>query len=68
MDLLNSFKRSFMKLAQNGNNILSFRIQHNFPQKIMIQSTLLKRIVNNFISNALKHTQNGKVDVRFTHE
>lgn len=65
-DLLNSFKRAFTKLAQNGNNILQFKIQQNFPQKIMIRHTLLKRIINNLISNALKHTQNGKVDVRFT--
>lgn len=64
-DLLKSFKLANTKLAQNGKNTLEFVIEQNFPKCLSIKPTILKRICNNFISNALKHTQNGNVKVSF---
>lgn len=51
-------------MSQNGNNQLIFDVEQYFPNKISIQPTIVKRIVNNLISNSLKHTKNGKVSVK----
>jgi len=64
-DLLKSFKMSFTKLALNGKNNVEFYIQQNFPEYLSIKPTILKRIVNNLISNSLKHTYTGNVKVSF---
>jgi len=55
-----------MKLTESGNNLLTLTIEDKFPVKIFIAKSLLKRILNNFISNALKHTKNGEIKVSFS--
>lgn len=61
-----SLKSSHTRLAKNGNNNLTFETSESFPQKIKIQRLNTKRIINNLISNSLKHTTNGDVLVYFT--
>lgn len=63
IDLLDCFKRSQKLLARNGKNRLIIESHQNFPQTIHIQPLSIKRIVNNLLSNALKHTNNGSVSL-----
>jgi len=63
IQLLEGIKRPHILLAKNGKNILSIDTQSNFPEIVYIQQLNVKRIVNNLISNALKHTNKGKVSI-----
>lgn len=40
-----------------------FLTESFFPKKLWVQRLNLKRITNNLISNAIKHTTNGQIDV-----
>lgn len=55
-EIVQSIGKSHTKLALNGFNKFSIEIMKNFPLKLLIQKTLFKRVVNNIISNSLKHT------------
>jgi len=59
-----SVANTHKSLAVNGNNALMISL-HQFPEQIYISVTTIKRIINNFISNALKHTKDGVVTVKF---
>lgn len=63
VELLTCLKRSQKLLAKNGKNSLVIESHENFPDKILVQQLNLKRMINNLISNALKHTNGGKVTV-----
>jgi len=56
-------KFSMMNLCSQTLNKLIIKINKDCIDNIDIQYTLLKRIINNFVSNALKHTYNGCVNV-----
>jgi len=56
-DFLRGFKRSMQQLAKNGKNILTIKSHEDFPTKIKVQQLNVKRIINNLLSNALKHTK-----------
>lgn len=62
---LKSFKNAHEKLAESGKNLWRMQLAHDFPDRISLAKSLLKRILNNFISNALKHTKNGEVTLSF---
>lgn len=62
-ELLKCLKRSQKLLAKNGKNSLTIESNENFPQKILVQQLNLKRMINNLISNALKHTNKGIITV-----
>jgi len=64
--MVKSFMATNSKLAKNSNNALEFSVAISFPEQIYISATMLKRITNNLISNALKHTVDGKVKVSIT--
>jgi len=53
-------------LALKFNNAFRIYIEPNFPLEICIAPTLFKRVVNNLISNALKHTTDGLVQVNIS--
>ena len=59
VDIIMGFKRTHSRLAKNGNNSLRFVSEKGFPSKLYVQRINVKRIVNNLISNSLKHTQFG---------
>jgi len=65
MKIVTSIVNTFKSLAEKGNNIFKFEIEKDFPEAICIKPTILKRIINNLTSNALKHTLNGEVSVKF---
>eukprot|EP00801_Mesodinium_rubrum_P002517 Mrub_02517.p1 GENE.Mrub_02517~~Mrub_02517.p1 ORF type:complete len:543 (+),score=68.92 Mrub_02517:173-1630(+) len=65
-EFLLSLKNSNSRLAYNGNNKLTIETSENFPIELKLQKLNTKRIVNNLISNSLKHTNNGYVTVYFS--
>lgn len=60
-ELVEGFKRSHSRMAMNFNTYLKFNTDIYFPKKIWIQKLNLKRVTNGLISNAIKHTHNGRV-------
>lgn len=56
-------KRTHSRQARNRNNKLRFTTESFFPKKLWVQRLNLKRVTNNLIANAIKHTQNGFIDV-----
>lgn len=62
---LKSFRNAHEKLAESGKNLYRMKMVYNFPPTFTMAKSLLKRILNNFISNALKHTKNGQVTLSF---
>ena len=65
-DLADSLLYTHQKLAFNGKNSMTVNIQSNFPERILISPTITKRIINNLISNSLKHTTNRTINIEFT--
>jgi len=63
LDFINGLMRTHSRLAKNLNCKLRICAGKNFPSRMYIQRLNVKRVVNNLISNAIKHTQQGKVDV-----
>jgi len=59
-----SIANTHKTLAENGNNALLISL-NQFPEYMYISVSTIKRIINNFISNALKHTKDGVVKVKF---
>jgi len=55
-DFIESLANSSIKLANNGKNTIKLQINSGFPKSINVQTVTLKRVMNNFITNSLKHT------------
>ena len=49
-------------MAIKSNNKIVLNITLN-KEKFSINQSIYKRIINNLVSNALKHTKNGKVSI-----
>lgn len=66
------FARSFItthtQLASDNKNNLKIILSKNLPEVAFIKRSLVKRIINNFISNSLKHTLSGEVQIKFSIE
>lgn len=63
IELIRGLKRTHTLLAKNGKNRLCIDTFDNFPDVILLQVLNVKRVVNNLITNSLKHTNNGTVTV-----
>lgn len=61
--LLNKMKQQFLPLAQDKNILLSV---NSFPVKIVSDKNSLERILQNLISNAIKYTDKGRVNISLT--
>jgi len=57
-EFIESLANTHKSLAENGNNALIFSLSQ-FPDIMYIPVSIIKRIINNLISNALKHTKDG---------
>lgn len=66
-DIIESISKTHKKLAINGFNAFKVGVDEQFPTQLNIQKTLFKRVVNNIISNSLKHTYCGEVKVMLIH-
>jgi len=62
--LTKSIFNTHVNLANYGGNDFHLEIEQNFPKEIFIKPTILKRILNNLISNSLKHTTEGQVSIK----
>lgn len=67
-EFLKSLKRTHLRLAKNGKNHFRIESIKGFPVKIHIPRINIKRVANNIISNALKHTHRGKIEVKISIE
>ncbi|MFT7248556.1 MAG: signal transduction histidine kinase/CheY-like chemotaxis protein [Arcticibacterium sp.] len=63
LDLLKNIRDSFKFKAKSKNITLNFSLSENTPNRIIGDPTRLTQIFNNLISNALKFTDQGKVEV-----
>lgn len=63
IDLLKNIRESFKFKASSKNVALNFGLAENTPDKLIGDPTRLTQIFNNLISNALKFTDDGSVDV-----
>lgn len=54
--------------AAKGGNTLDVQCAEDAPGAVVGQSELFRRVVNNFIANAIKFTENGQITVRLNHE
>lgn len=63
--MIESICKTHKKLAINGVNEVNVLVKEFFPKNLSIQKTLFKRVVNNIISNSLKHTYHGKIEILF---
>jgi len=61
VEFLKGFKRSQKLLAINGQNRLTIESHDLMPVLICIQQLNIKRVINNLLSNSLKHTRGGDV-------
>ena len=57
--------QQFMSQAKENNNSYTVEFNDTFPEYVNADDTRVMQIVNNFISNAIKFTKNGSVNVRF---
>lgn len=68
VDFARTFFPTHAQLATNGKNILEIKIKKDMPTTAYLKRSLVKRIANNFISNSLKHTIKGLVQITFSIE
>jgi signal transduction histidine kinase/DNA-binding NarL/FixJ family response regulator len=62
-DLLEACNASFSSQAQDKALVLAFKLAPDVPPALRGDPTRLAQILNNYVSNALKFTARGRVDV-----
>jgi len=65
VEFLENISRSHIRLANNGNNTFEIATDDSIPDVIKIKKITVSRICNNLISNSLKHTHCGNVNLVF---
>lgn len=63
-NLFNVLKATLLPVAQNKN--LSLRMFHKGNEKINIDITITKQILINLLNNAIKYTQEGSIELKFS--
>lgn len=63
LEFISGLKRTHLRQAKNRNTKLKFSYESDFPIKLWVQRLNIKKIINNLITNAIKHTKDGYVDV-----
>jgi signal transduction histidine kinase/CheY-like chemotaxis protein len=62
-DEINMVKNSLSFIAQNNNNKITINIDPTIPEYLIGDKLRLSQILMNLVSNALKFTNNGKIQV-----
>jgi len=65
---LENFVNFFKQITSKQNNNLNLIIQKNIPEIVVGDKYRLIRIIQNFLSNSNKFTENGKIDIRVSLE
>ncbi|TDD76887.1 response regulator [Flavobacterium caseinilyticum] len=63
-DEINMIKNSLIFMAKSNNNILRVTIDPDIPEYLIGDKLRLSQIIMNLVSNALKFTKNGEVQIR----
>jgi len=63
MEFIKGLKHTHARQSKNRNNHLRVSTESFFPKKLWVQRLNLKRVANNLISNAIKHTSEGYIDI-----
>lgn len=63
LDEINMIKNSLSFIAQNNNNILTVNVDPRIPEYLIGDKLRLAQVLMNLISNALKFTKNGEVNI-----
>lgn len=66
IDLLKNIRESFKFKAHSKNITLDFHLSENTPNRLIGDPTRLTQIFNNLMSNALKFTEEGNIEVSAT--
>jgi CheY-like chemotaxis protein len=61
LDRLNQLKA----ISSNKEVDIEFNIDHDLPEKVILDKTRFEQVVNNLVGNAIKFTQRGKVSVSY---
>ncbi len=64
--LLNNTKKTFSSLAEEKNITLSLSVDSNVSDAYLLDETKLFQILGNLISNAIKFTDRGGIDINIT--
>lgn len=61
--VLSNAKDLFTDFAKSNNNEIIISVDNKIPETIIGDETKLGQILNNLISNAIKFTENGKIEI-----
>lgn len=62
-NLVHSIKKLFQPLAEKKGLLLDVKIEENVPGVVLIDKNRVTQIINNLVSNAIKFTINGGVNI-----
>lgn len=62
-DLINNIKSVFLTIANDKNITLKLNIASDIPDLLIGDPTRLSQIINNLVSNAIKFTEKGTVEI-----
>jgi PAS domain S-box-containing protein len=63
-ELVQGRSKLFKSLAENKGLTFTVKIESNVPEVIIVDKTRLMQVSSNLIGNAIKFTENGKIEVK----
>jgi len=67
-DFVSTLKRRFTHMADDKNLRFNINLASNLPISCMVDGAKLNQIISNFISNALKFTEQGHVELEISYQ
>ncbi|MBN4052422.1 response regulator [Sphingobacteriaceae bacterium AH-315-L07] len=64
-DFIKENESSFITQAKSRNNQLTYKVLKEIPRFLIIDDLKLNQVLTNLVSNALKNTEDGTVEVQF---
>jgi signal transduction histidine kinase/DNA-binding response OmpR family regulator len=58
----------FIPQSLEKNVDFTYRISDDFPERILADESKIVQVISNFLSNAFKYTQRGKIELRLTYQ
>lgn len=66
-DLIENIKYTYQNLAAEKNLAIEVHIDSSINSTYLLDETKITQVLNNLISNAIKYTNKGKVEIKLTH-